>query len=83
MMDADAPQRSCLEWSSHGAVERNQFGDETLRLRIAEDGTVGRFLPYCEAHLTLLDDAFQPLKAEPLQSEAEARALLERVRGLK
>ena len=80
MTETAAPHGPSLEWSANEVVERNQFGDAVLTLRIAANGTVGRFLPYCEAHLTLLDDAFKPLTAKPLASEKDARELIQRVR---
>ena len=81
-MEAAAPHGPSLEWSAHEVVERNKFGDEILRLRIAEDGTVGRHLRHCKTHLRIVGDDYLPLTAKPLQTEADAQALLERVRAL-
>ena len=80
--DWQAPAGPRIEWSAQEVAEINAFGDETLRLRIAEDGTVGRWLPHCQAHVTIVGDDFRPLTAAPLKTEEDAKALLERVRTL-
>lgn len=77
-----APAGPTLEWTANEVIERNRFGDEIIRLRIAADGRVGRWLPHCRTHLNIVGDDFQPLRAEPLASESDAHRLLARVRAL-
>mgnify|MGYP005861469979 CR=1 FL=1 len=80
--DWQAPAGPRIEWTPSEAAEINEFGDDLLRLRIADDGTVGRHLPHCGMHVRIVDDRFQPLRAKPLASEEDAKTLLARVRAL-
>lgn len=77
-----APAGPTLRWTSHEVAEINAFGDEIIRLRIAADGRVGQHMPTCDRFMNVVCDDFLPLTCAPLQSEADARALLDQVREL-
>lgn len=74
--------RRTVEIENRDVIELDRFNSETLRLRIAESGEVGRWLPTCRLHVPVLADGYRPLTATLPATADQAAALIEQVRAL-
>ena len=82
MTRQQAPHGPRIAWSANEVIERDSFGGVLRHIRIDAEGRVGRWLQHCGGYVTVIGDDYLPITAEPLACEADAQALLERVKAL-